>query len=480
MAFNTFEYLLFLPAVFFLYYSIPHRFRWVLLLIASYYFYMSWKAEYAILIMASTLVDYFAGIRMGKLEDKKKRRPYLILSLAANLGLLFAFKYFNFFNDSLRAFLNTFNIFYGVPEFKVLLPVGISFYTFQTLSYTIDVYNGKKSTERHLGIFALYVSFFPQLVAGPIERSTNLLNQLWQKVEFDYDRIASGLRLIIWGLFKKMVIADNIAPFVDEVYANPTEYSGGLLTLATFLFAYQIYCDFSGYSDIAIGSARMLGIRLMRNFDQPYLAHSIEDFWRRWHISLSTWFRDYVYIPLGGNRVSTARLYLNLMIVFVVSGLWHGANWTFIVWGALHGGYLIAWKVIGGRFKPNSEALSEAQRHLLRYGAILLTFVLTCFAWIFFRANTVGDAFFIATNLHVGFDWLEIWDRVAGEDGLLVFLACIVIMEGVQYAHRSHLERFESWARRPVLRWAAYYAVTMAVLLLGELNPENQFIYFQF
>ncbi|MGE0267465.1 MAG: MBOAT family protein [Candidatus Omnitrophota bacterium] len=278
---------------------------------------------------------------MGKLQDPSRNKKYLFISLFCSLGILFAFKYFNFFSDSLRTGLNYFNIFIDLPYFNVLLPVGISFYTFQTLSYSIDVYRGKQKPEHHFGKFLLFVIYFPQLVAGPIERSTNLLPQFHQKFEFDYERIKSGLLLMGWGLFKKIVIADRAAVLVNQIYNNPHDFKGLPLILATYLFAFQIYCDFSGYSDIAIGSARVMGIRLMKNFDLPYFSQSIAEFWRRWHISLSTWFRDYMYIPLGGNRLGKIRWYCNLLIIFLVSGLWHGARWTFIIWGALHGLYLV-------------------------------------------------------------------------------------------------------------------------------------------
>jgi len=335
MLFNSLDFLIFFPVIVGLYFALSPKYRWVLLLGASYYFYMCWKAEYIILIVFSTLVDYFAARQMARIQEKKKRRPFLYLSLLSNLGLLFFFKYWNFFSGETRALLDSWNIMADVPTFQLLLPVGISFYTFQTLSYTIDVYNGKLEPEKNLGRFALYVSFFPQLVAGPIERATHLLPQLRQTFDFDYQRVVSGLQQMLWGFFKKVVIADRLAVYVNEIYASPGDENGLALLLATYFFAFQIYCDFSGYSDIAIGAARVMGYDLMENFRTPYLSKSIREFWSRWHISLSTWFRDYLYIPLGGNRVPQVRWFLNLFIVFVVSGFWHGANWTFLIWGAL-------------------------------------------------------------------------------------------------------------------------------------------------
>ena len=347
MLFNSLQFIAFFIIIVSIYFTIPHRYRWLLLLAASYYFYMCWKVEYIFLIIISTIVAYITGILMGRERTRERRKKYLVFSLAVNLGLLAAFKYFNFFNSNLRELFNFFNIFYDVPEFDVLLPVGISFYTFQTLSYSIDIYRGDRPPEKSLGIFALYVSFFPQLVAGPIERSTSLLPQFFERKEFNYERVTSGLRKIAWGMFKKVVIADRLAVVVDQVYGSPEDFAGPAVLIATFFFAYQIYCDFSGYSDIAIGTARILGFDLITNFKRPYFARSIREFWQRWHISLSTWFRDYLYIPLGGNRVKRPRYYINLIIVFLICGLWHGANWTFIVWGALHGSYMIISVVTG-------------------------------------------------------------------------------------------------------------------------------------
>jgi D-alanyl-lipoteichoic acid acyltransferase DltB (MBOAT superfamily) len=300
---------------------------------------MCWRVEYIFLIILSTLIDYRAGIGIEEASGEAERKRYLYLSLLVNLGLLFSFKYFNFFGGALNDLFSSVNIKYSLPELKVLLPIGISFYTFQTLSYTIDVYRGKKKAERHLGIFAVYVAFFPQLVAGPIERSIHLMPQFKEEHKLIYSNVSAGIKLMLWGYFKKLVIADRAALLVNTVYNNPEDYTGFPLWAATYLFAFQIFCDFSAYSDIARGSARVMGFDLMKNFRRPYFAHNIGEFWHNWHISLSTWFRDYVYIPLGGNRVSKLRYYFNIMAVFLTSGLWHGANWTFIFWGGLHGIY---------------------------------------------------------------------------------------------------------------------------------------------
>ncbi len=382
MLFNTYQYLVFLPLVVLVYYLLPHKYRWILLLASSYYFYMCWKAEYLILILVSTGIDYFASLRMSRLTEKRKRKKYLVLSIITNLGILFLFKYFNFFNDSVREVLEQFNIFYESRTFDLLLPVGISFYTFQTLSYTIEVYNGKQKAERHLGIFAVYVAFFPQLVAGPIERFFNLGPQFRTRQVFSYSNLANGLRLILYGLFIKMVIADNISVYVDQVYANPLDYSRWSVLTAIFFYSFQIYSDFYGYSLVAIGSALILGIRIMDNFKTPYMAKNIAEFWGRWHISLSTWFRDYVYIPMGGNRVKLRRWALNIIVVFMVSGLWHGANWTFVIWGTMYGLIYLIEYWVGKLFPPkDNEGISFG--NILR---MIKNFVLVTLIWVFFRS----------------------------------------------------------------------------------------------
>ncbi len=480
MLFNSIAFLLFFPLVAVLYFALPHRFRWVLLLGASYYFYMAWKAEYVLLIMASTLIDYTVGLALGSAQRLSWRRTLLSISLIANLGLLFAFKYFNFFNESLRIALNQFNILYDVPTFQLLLPVGISFYTFQTLSYTIDIYRGERKPERHLGIFALYVSFFPQLVAGPIERSVRLLPQFVEKHDFDYVRVTSGLRQMAWGFFKKLVIADKAAIFVDAVYSSPQEFTGFPLIMATYLFAFQIYCDFSGYSDIAIGAAKVLGFDLMENFRQPYLSRSVAEFWRRWHISLSTWFRDYLYIPLGGSRVPQIRWFANLFVVFTVSGLWHGASWTFVIWGALHGLYMILGVLMAPLFARFFEPLRRARLGLLADGiAMLVTFHLVVLAWVFFRAESLGDATYILSNFLTDFQFrLGGYGIGLGVVTTALLGASILLMEGGDFLRNRPWFKL---VKQPMwVRWSAYYVVVMAILLLGEFQSDAQFIYFQF
>jgi D-alanyl-lipoteichoic acid acyltransferase DltB (MBOAT superfamily) len=491
MLFNSTEFFIFFPVVVTLYFLTPFNRRWLILLLASYYFYMSWKPAYAVILIASTLIDYFASQRMGLYtdEEKHKRRPWLYLSLFSNLGILLLFKYYNFFNDSARDIALALDVPYAMPAFELLLPMGISFYTFQTMSYSIDVYQGRIKPEPHLGIFALFVTFFPQLVAGPIERAGNLLGQLRQKHDFSYNRVVAGLRRMAWGFFKKIVIADNLALMVNQVYNNPTEYEGISLIIATIFFAFQIYCDFSGYSDIAIGAAQVMGFRLMENFRSPYFAKTIPEFWSRWHISLSTWFRDYLYIPLGGNRVIKWRWYYNLFIVFLVSGFWHGASWTFIIWGALHGFY----QIFGMMTKEKRNALVHkiglaAHPHFYKWVQVLTVFFLVCFSWIFFRANSISDAFYIVTQSAsvvtnpaqlLALDWNH---DVFMDQGFKVFgvsVIAILIMELVHLIQRNGSVS-ELINRRPVwIRWSVYYLAIIAVLLFGQFGHQ-EFIYFQF
>lgn len=492
MVFNTIQFFFFFVVVLIAFHAWPKRLRWLLLLFASYYFYMCWHPWYAGLIAISTFIDYVAGIMIARCEQKYWRRAWLATSLAGNLGILFAFKYFNFFNDSLAAITGLWGDPLHFNTSHLLLPVGISFYTFQSLSYTIDVYRNRISPERHLGIFALYVSFFPQLVAGPIERSETLLPQLRKIARFDYKRTVSGLMLITWGLFKKVVIADRLALVVNSVYSDPSSHNGPAFVIATLFFAYQIYCDFSGYSDIAIGTARILGIDLMKNFDRPYVATSIGDFWRRWHISLSTWFRDYVYIPLGGSRVATSRWMSNLMLTFLISGLWHGANWTFIIWGALHGTFLLSEHLLRKPWEWASTRVGlSARPRLCTAINIGITFCLVNIAWVLFRANTVLDAFHIFTHLHTGWgaalqaawnpELLKGAARAIGttRTELIISLLLIVLLETTQtlYARPNSsldIRLFPAWAR-----WTCYYAAIAAIIILGQFGPP-EFIYFQF
>jgi D-alanyl-lipoteichoic acid acyltransferase DltB (MBOAT superfamily) len=485
MLFNSIEFLIFFPIVVGLYFACPYRYRWALLLAASYYFYAAWKLEYIFVLIAATLISYLTAILMVKPESQVQRTTLLVIGLCSNLGILFAFKYFNFFNDTLRTVFNQFNLFYNVPMFQVLLPIGISFYIFQTVGYMIDVYRGKLEPERHLGRFALFASFFPQLLAGPIARASHLLPQFYEKFDFDEARVSSGLRLMLWGMFQKVVIADRLGLYVNAVYNNPSDWEGWPVFLATLFFAFQIYCDFSGYSDIAIGAARVMGFNLMENFRRPYFAQSPSEFWQRWHISLSSWFRDYLYIPLGGNRVSAPRWYFNLMIVFLVSGLWHGAAWTFVIWGGLHGLYVIgdvATKNFRGRL---AHKLRLDERPITR--AVLsgfITFNLVCLAWVFFRANSIADAFLLFNNLapltnfaDLNAPWVGVVNNPAQEMALSIGLILLLEIVHLLQAQQWRIPVF--WQRPLWFRWALYLGLALAIMNLG-ISEEVPFIYLQF
>lgn len=473
MLFNSREFLIFLPLVLIAFALVRGRHRWLVLLIASYYFYMSWEPWYITLIVGSTVVDFISGQKIFKSEGLEKKL-WLAFSLVANLGVLLLFKYYNFFIDNIN---NSFGK--EIPYLQFLLPVGISFYTFQTLSYSLDIYQGKLKPESSFFRFALFVSFFPQLVAGPIERAKNLLPQLRNLQLADNKGFEFGLKLILWGLFKKVVIADNLAPIVDGVYADSTFNSSAIYWLASYFFAIQIYCDFSGYSDIAIGVARFFGVDLMKNFNRPYIATSIQNFWSRWHISLSTWFRDYLYIPLGGNRTTFLRWLLNLLIVFLVSGLWHGANWTFVVWGGIHGALLII-----GVFIAKSDFLSGSINKLPTWIKQLVLFQLVTLAWVFFRANNVGEAWHMVgamTRFNLLVPELKDWMELIGY-GRLAFVS---LMFGLFLILDWFFEKsiFDKSALVPLkirgLGKLAYSFVAAAIVLFGNWG-EVSFIYFQF
>ena len=479
MLFNSLEFIIFFPIVVGLYFVLNPKYRWILLLIASYYFYMCWNYKYIVLILFSTIIDYFTGKGIYRTDKKAVKKAFLIGSLVTNLGLLFFFKYFNFFGDSLNYIFDRFNLFAEVPYYDFLLPVGISFYTFQTLSYTIDIYRGKQKPETHFGRFALFVSFFPQLVAGPIERSVNLLPQFRMNFKFDYARVRDGVLLMTWGMFKKVVIADRVAEYVNEVYNNPGIYDGLHNIIATLFFSFQIYCDFSGYSDVAIGAALIMGYSLMKNFNRPYLARGISEFWGRWHISLSTWFRDYVYIPLGGNRVSMGRLYFNLYFTFLVSGLWHGANWTFVIWGALHGVYLIVERLTKP-FRSNIE-LKYKQKHLLgfvKFTEILINFVLVYVAWIFFRANSVDDAFLILKNLFVfeNTNPVNLFKYSADFYLAFLFVGGLIIFE-ILHEYKNIVQKFRQ--QHFAVKLTLFLIMVLAIFVFGKFDGVD-FIYFQF
>lgn len=483
MSFISPEFVLFFCAFFPLYFGLPFRLRLPLLFVSGYFFYGYGNPQHLWIIALTTCVDYLAGRLISGTENPTRRRLFLAASMTINLGLLFWFKYSTFFIETLRAAASALSL-PALPAPAVMaLPVGISFYTFQSMAYTIDVYRRRVPVERNFLRYGSFVSYFPQLVAGPIERAQNLLPQFRQRFQFDETRVVSGLRQVLWGFFKKVVIADRLAIYVNAVYNDPQSYSGAPLIIATLFFAFQIYCDFSGYSDIAIGTARIMGFKLMDNFKQPYFAESVRAFWGRWHISLSTWFRDYVYIPLGGNRVRFSRNLANLFVVFLISGLWHGASWTFVLWGALHGIYVVieAWCSHHGirpfRRLPGMAATTAK---------IGLTFTAVCFAWILFRANSLTDASYILTHLFAFGAEGGLTDPF--EAGLLPARYEFVLSCGL-IALLLFVDWLDSRGRLPqiaqsspaALRWAAYYGLGAAVILSGLYGAGAvQFIYFQF
>ena len=473
MLFNSVEFLLFFPIVTTLYFILPNRWRWLLLFLASCVFYMAWIPIYVTILFLIIIIDYIAARKIENAPGSR-RKLYLAISIVANVSLLAVFKYYDFLCQNFTEILQLLHLSWKFPSLNLILPIGLSFHTFQALAYTMEVYRGNQKAERHLGIYALYVMFYPQLVAGPIERPQNLIHQFKEDHPFVPENVVSGLRLMLWGFFKKVVIADRLAMLVNHVYNQPHEYSGLPLIIATYCFAYQIYCDFSGYSDIAIGAARVMGIKLMKNFNSPYAAASIQDFWHRWHISLSTWFRDYLYIPLGGSKGSDILRLRNIIIVFFVSGLWHGANWTFAEWGLLHGLFIIIflyWK------RANwPRVLPAALHHCM---AVFVTFNAACFAWIFFRANSTADAYWIATHLLPldNADKLGNLGLTGGE--ILVSIVAILILEVVQFIERNKggVAFFEK--QKLTTRWICYYTLFFFIIVLGEFGGAS-FIYFQF
>ncbi|WP_418639597.1 MBOAT family O-acyltransferase [Winogradskyella sp.] len=490
MLFNSLDFAIFFPIVFALYWLVARNLtlRNVLILVASYTFYGWWDWRFLFLIAVSTLVDFYVGKKMHKIENKKKRKQLLFVSLLVNLGFLVYFKYTNFFIES---FVDSFRLFgkeLEVSTLNIILPVGISFYTFQTLSYTIDIYRKQLKPTNDIIAFSAFVSFFPQLVAGPIERASHLLPQFYKTYTFNYKLVKSGLLLMAFGLFKKMVIADRAALYVNQVYNNVDDYGGVGYIYATVLFAFQIYCDFSGYSDIAIGLGRTMGFDLMKNFDSPYISKSLTEFWRRWHISLSTWFRDYLYIPLGGSKKGKYRTYANLFIVFVVSGLWHGAAMTFIIWGAIHGIILMIEK---GTFTFRKRLFNKIgldknnfSNHLF-FGFIIFTIV--CFGWVFFRANSLSDSLQIVLGFFSDFNLGDMFKKETYLIGFKpnefkVITIAILMLFAFEYFHKKHNSIKFLNNQSTLFRWSFYLSIVILIMLFGIYGDRNiqEFIYFQF
>lgn len=497
MVFNSIDFLIFFPIVVLVYYMVPHKARHICLLVASYYFYMCWNAKYALLLLTSTGLTYLCGLCIDYFDQRtsekvkiKGKRISLLGCIIINLGILFVFKYFNFFNEAISQMLNILGIKIIPMQSNLLLPVGISFYTFQALSYTIDLYRKDIYVEKNFLKYALFVSFFPQLVAGPIERSKNLLVQLGKKVTITTNEIMEGILLMLWGFFLKIVIAERIAVVVDTVYGDIERYGGYYLIVATVLFAIQIYCDFAGYSIIAMGTAKILGINLMENFDAPYLSKSVAIFWRNWHISLSSWFKDYVYIPLGGGRKGKCRKYINKMIVFLVSGLWHGASWTYIIWGGLNGLY----QIIGEVLMPVRDKICKklcVNRKLFgtRCIQIIVTFCLIDFAWIFFRAETLQEAFEVIKSIITVKNIGILFDGSLYELGLerfdfeIMVVAIGVLMICDCYKRKEIVIRKKILEQDVWFRWLLIVGSFWIILMLGLYGTEydvGQFIYFQF
>ena len=474
MLFNSIDFLLFFPIVCLLFFGLPHKYRWLLLLIASCYFYMYFVPIYILILAGTIVVDYFAGILIEN-NVGIRRKYYLIISLFANILVLAIFKYYNFFIENIEVLLSSMGNKSSLLYLSILLPIGLSFHTFQAMSYTIEVYRENQKAEKHFGIYALYVMFFPQLVAGPIERPQNVLPQFHEKKFFLYDNFIKGIKLIIWGFFMKVVVADRLSIYVNAVYNNVENHNGSTLILATIFFSFQIYCDFAGYSLIAIGTAKIMGFDLMTNFNRPYFARTISEFWKRWHISLSTWFRDYLYLPLGGNKVSKYRWYFNLFFVFLVSGIWHGANWTFFIWGALNGGYLVI-AIVTQNYREKLNCLSGLSRNktFFTFIQILTTFILSSFAWIFFRANNVNDAMLIVKKMgtQLSPNIFIKWDVFFA---LFIGLTILILKEFKdEFLHNKF--SFLKKSNYSVI----FYALVLVIILLMGVFDEGQFIYFQF
>jgi len=478
MLFNSLDFAIFLPIVFVLYWFVVNKnlkHQNILIAVASYVFYGWWDWRFLALILFSTLVDYVVGVSLGKEQSLNKRKTLLWISILVNLGFLGFFKYYNFFLDNFKSAFTFFGSEINANSLNIILPVGISFYTFQTLSYTIDVYKKRLEPSKDFISFAAFVSFFPQLVAGPIERATNLLPQMLSKRKFEYNEAVDGLRQILWGLFKKIVIADNCATYANLIFNNSAEYSGSTLVLGAIFFTFQIYGDFSGYSDIAIGTSRLFGFKLMQNFAFPYFSRDIAEFWRRWHISLSTWFRDYLYIPLGGSRGGTWMKVRNTFIIFIVSGFWHGANWTFIVWGALNALYFLP-LLLTKRNRQNMEVVASHSYFpsIKEIGEMTLTFGLTVFAWIFFRADNIGHALEYIKNIFTSslFSKPEILPLMVS---FLVIL--FVCLEWVGRREEYAIEKMGFKWVKPV-RWSFYLFIALLIFLFD--GNDQVFIYFQF
>jgi alginate O-acetyltransferase complex protein AlgI len=484
MIFNSVDFAIFLPITFVLYWFVTNRklkLQNFLIVIASYFFYGWWDWRFLSLIIFSTAIDFSVGLGLSKVDNQIKRKILLWISIIANLGFLGFFKYYDFFLDNFISAFSIFGIEFKVTSLYIILPVGISFYTFQTLSYTIDVYKRKLTPTKDYIAFSAFVSFFPQLVAGPIERATHLLPQFYARRTFDYSKAVDGMRQILWGLFKKIVIADNCAEYADLIFNNSSEYSGSTLVLGALFFTFQIYGDFSGYSDIAIGTSRLFGFHIMRNFNYPYFSRDIAEFWRRWHISLSSWFRDYLYIPMGGSRRGTWTNVRNIFIIFIVSGLWHGANWTFIVWGAINAVYFIPLLLTK---KNRNHLLIVASGKLLpsfrETISILSTFCLTVFAWVVFRAENISHAnSYLSKIFSLSTFTIPHFVGIRRSLEIVIIILLFLIIEWLGREQQYAIAKIGSILKKPV-RWISYYIIIMTIYFYGSFSDTIEFIYFQF
>ncbi len=483
MLFNSIDFAIFLPIVFILYWFVTQKnlkLQNFLIVASSYLFYGWWDWRFLSLILFSTVVDYVIGVKLKSEQKNLKRKILLWISIIVNLGFLGFFKYYNFFLDNFISAFSFFGQDINANSLNIILPVGISFYTFQTLSYTIDVYKKKLEPTKDFIAFSAFVSFFPQLVAGPIERATNLLPQFYKKRTFDYSNAVLGMRQILWGLFKKIVIADNCAEYANLIFNNSSDYSGSTLVIGALFFTFQIYGDFSGYSDIAIGTSRLFGFNLMRNFAFPYFSRDIAEFWRRWHISLSTWFRDYLYIPLGGSNGSLLFKVRNTFIIFIVSGFWHGANWTFVIWGALNALYFLP-LLLTNKNRKNKEIIAKGKilPSLKDFALMLITFGLTVFAWIFFRAENLSHAFGIVEKIFskslfsIQTSWTNGYITVLH----LILVVVFIIIEWINREYEFGLQRM---SKNSVLRLMIYFVILFIIFFTNDYHSKQEFIYFQF
>jgi len=502
MIFNSFGFLIFFVIVVFLYFSIPYKYRWILLLTASYYFYMCWKAEYVIILAAASLWDYWLALLMAKTSSPVVRKRYLQLSLFLNLAALFAFKYLTFFTSTINTLLAQFNIMANMPAFKLFLPVGISYYTFKKISYMINVYRGHQAPEKHLGKFALYVSFFPGLTAGPIDRAKDLLPQFSREHRVQYQRIIDGLKLMAWGMFKKVVLADRLAIFVNQVYQQPLDYHGVSLAIATFFFSVQIYADFSGYTDMAIGIAQIMGFQLTDNFNRPYFSKSITEFWKRWHISFTSWLRDYLFLPMAyavSRKIKAPAVWhikgeswayiIATTITMLLCGLWHGAGWTFVLWGGLHGLYLVISHLTRKtRKKVRRKLVPHALKKPYEYIRVLFTFSAVSLLWVFFRANSLTDAFYIIGRIFNPGDWARFfiekgrWSIVLLGQSLEEFFIALLAIGFMLLVHAVQPHegiRHMLSSKSLVFRWAMYILLVLLIMNLGKVM-EIPFIYAEF